>query len=460
MSAGIPIPVIPAPPIPATAVQAKPTLPDRVQQSEEETPPPPLVKQKKSRGGRVATILLVIFALLAAIGAAAYSFLRPYLRYRAAVEAQLSGDYDTALKLYEELGDYKDSAQRITQSELGQAVAEINRGNYQTALDMLEGMENVDEEKAKCYYSLAVLAHNDGELEKAWGCIEQLKAVQPDYPELPTLEKSCYYAEGLNCFHAAEEETRLQAKLEQYRQAIQYFNLADDYERSREWTQECKYQSAAANRELANDFGLIDEYLGKAIDGFSELEDYKDSRDRLLESKMYYALYHLDTRGEESNDLAMDYLTELIEAGYPGAQELFDRINGSGFAFTVIMLDDNQVVTETNDLSQLRIAYEITARNTEGEPVPVLLHCTLPDGTTGSAFLNQNGESSGWVAWADIFPVECTEGGEIRLELYDLGRSAGPVESFTLEYRLEPPAPGENEGGGNTEGESHEEHGG
>ena len=433
-------PVIPAPPIPAAPVLA-PSAPSG--QQEEEVPPTPLEKEKSGRGGRVVLILAAILAFLALVGAGAYAYLRPYLRYRSALQAQMSGDYETARKLYEELGDYKDSAKRATDSLVGQAVAELDKGNYQTALDTLEPLEGYTEEKAKCYYSLAVLAHNDGELEKAWGYIEKLEATDPDYPQLPVLKRSCYYAEGVKLLQSAQSEDRIQARVEQRNQAMQYFTLAEDYEKSADWIQECKYLLAIDYRELADALGMGNDYLDKAMDYFAQQPDYKDSGDRLMECRMYYASYHLEFMGDR-DPVAIGYLEELADAGYPGAQELYDRIMGVGFAFTVTETPDSpEDVQESQDLTKLYIVYEITARTTDGEPVPVLLHCRFPDGTPATAFLNGDGQASGQVPWGEVFPTECAQEGEILLELYDMGNSSEAVESFSFHYSPAPPAPTE-----------------
>lgn len=397
-----------------------------------------------TRGGRVAVILLLVFALLAAIGAGAYVFLRPYLRYRAAVQAQLSGDYDRAMKLYAELGDYKDSAQRAADSVIEKAVDQINKGGYEDALTVLEAQEGYEEEKAKCYYSLAVLAHNEGNLDKAWAYIEKLKAVAPDYPELPTLEKSCYYASGLNCYHTGAEETRSQQRIEQYKQAVHYFQLSENYENSEDWIVKCKYLIALEESEMADASGAVATHLQNAIDYFSEIVEYQDSAARLQECEFRYAVYYLEEVGVEQ-DTAMGYLEDLAESGYPGAQELYDRVTGAGFSFfvTVGPAADDPLPEEESDLTQLYIHFSVSARSSDGVVVPVLLHVLLPDDTPGSAFLNPDGESDGTVAWKDIFPTECKRSGPVVMSLYDIQRSDLPVVTDSFEYVYVPAEEGQ-----------------
>jgi hypothetical protein len=309
---------------------------------------------------------------------------------------------------------------------------------------VLEAEEGYVEEKAKCYYSLAVLAHNEGDLDKAWAYVEKLKAVAPDYPELPTLEQSCYYASGLKCYHAGGEESRSQQRIEQYKQAIHYFSLSGNYENSEEWIVKCKYLIAMEERGMADTSGSMPVHLQNAIDYFSEIVEYQDSTVRLQECEFRYAVYYLEEMGVEQ-DTAMAYLEELAESGYPGARELYDRVTGSGFSFfvTVGPTAGDPLPEEESDLTQLYIHFSVSARSSDGVVVPVLLYVVLPDGTPGSVFLNPDGESDGTIAWKDIFPTECEESGTVVMSLYDIQRSDLPVATDSFEYVYVPAGEGQ-----------------
>ena len=137
------------------------------------------------------------------------------------------------------------------------------------------------------------------------------------------------------------------------------------------------------------------------------------------------------------------YLEELAAAGYPGAQELLDRLNGVGFSFEIKLEGAEGTSPGTaTELSKIAVSYSVELRDTDGA-VLVLARCTLPDGTVGRGLLNANHESSGLKRWTDFpFPTGCTKSGTVTLEFYDAARGETEealLETLQIPFAYEPP---------------------
>ena len=129
------------------------------------------------------------------------------------------------------------------------------------------------------------------------------------------------------------------------------------------------------------------EQFPAAIDTFTQLGDYKQSREYRSDCMFRYAETHLDG----TDQTAIDYLETLSAEGYEGAQELLDRLNGIGFRFNLSLsaaASDAEVSVVAN-LSSLYIHYEVA--RSSGSAVLILARYTMPDGRQGRAILNSDG---------------------------------------------------------------------
>lgn len=407
-----------------------------------------------SHAGRNAAIAAAVLLFLALGAFCAWRFLMPYLRYREALSARSAGDYDKAVSLLQALGEYRDSPELIRETLVQKARSRMAEGAYQEAMELFRALGDHEEEEADCLYALGVLAYNDKEIDAALGYVEQLRQRFPDYDKTGELEQYCYYSLGNQLAEQAAGEADRSARIEDYMQAREYFSKTDGYEDSAQRIMECDYRVALAQQENGN--------TAEAVTLLETLGDYKDAAS-LRQSYMFdYVQQHLENYTLDS--MAPGYLQELVGAGYPGAQELLDRLNGEGFRFEVLY--PNEVNgqpspiterTQVTELSDVRISYRVELQDGQGA-VLVLVRYTLPDGREGRTLLNSDRGSQGSRSWSELsFPAESSQEGTVTLDFYDAmrGENTTPLESVS--FRLVHPAPeqngdaeGPNDGGGST----------
>ena len=385
-------------------------------------PEPEPEEARVSHAGRNAAIVFAVLLFLVLGAFCAWRYLMPYLRYREALRERAAGNYDKAVTLFEDLKLYRDSPEQITRTLSRKAAALMGEGKYAEAMEILETLEGSEDQIADCLYSLGVLAYNDKDFETALSYVEQLRARFPDYDKTETLAQYCWYSLGQRTEIDAGAMANTKLMIEQYRKAIEYFTQANGYEDSAERITACEYQIADAYR-----FGGE---LQAAIAAYEALGGYSDAPTRRQDCMFEYVQQHIDDYLQDS--CASDYLTELAEAGYPGAQELLDRLNGEGFHFQVDLSESDGPDPETaRDLSKVTISWSVERRDGDGA-VLVLVRYRLPDGAVGRSLLNMDRSASGVKSWTEIpFPTNCFVSGMVTLDFYDAAR--GETEDALLD---------------------------
>lgn len=436
-------PVIAAPVSPVTVIPAPirddppPAQPTIIVQS---VPEPEAEEAPPSHAGRNAAIIFGVLLFLALGAFCAWRYLKPYLRYQEALRERAAKNYDQAVALFEDLEDYRDSPDQITETLSMKAIGLMDEGKYQEALSIWETLEGCDKQVADCLYALGVNAYTEKDLEKALGYVEQLRERFPDYERTDTLAEYSYFSLGSQAVtEAAEAAGDPFLQRDRYETAKENFQKVIDLEKdpnseylknSKDYILYCDYQIARSYREE----GLLEE----AIEAFAALESYQDAPAQRQACMFEYAERNLDNPTEA----VYDYLEELANAKYPGAQELLDRLNGLGFGFEIVLNTEDPQATAATDLSKVAIRYTVEQKDADGA-VLVLARCTLPDGTVGRGLLNANHESSGLKRWTDFpFPTGCTKSGTVTLEFYDAARGETEealLETLQISFTYEPP---------------------
>lgn len=171
-----PVAPVEAPVVPAQApVQAQQPYAPAPQQAPIYYAPPAPVPVKpaknKKKGLIIAIILILVFGIVAVSGILSYFFyFEPLERYNAAVEDMDDGDYEDAREEFEELGDFKDSAQLITECDYKEAKDLMEAGDYVSAQIIFEKLgdyEDSAEKLAECNYRIAQAYYADGDYENA-----------------------------------------------------------------------------------------------------------------------------------------------------------------------------------------------------------------------------------------------------------------------------------------------------
>lgn len=426
-------PVVPTPagqPGPAEVYLYYPTqqpVPEP-QPAPEETP-----AAKPRKRGKTTAIVLSSLILVVAAAFVGYLFLKPYLRYRTGLDQLKAGNYEEAKAIFEELGDYRDSAKRVQDSIVQNARAAMTQGDYQKAMDLLKDMPDQQKYVADCLYSLGVLAYNDGDLDTAWSYVRQLEERFPDYENLPQLKQYCCYSYGGRYAAQAAQAQQPEDRIEGYNQAMQWYAAAGEYEDSGERVTECSYRIAVEKLNMGS--------WEEAMEDFRLLGDYKQSAQYLADCKFRYAEAHI----ENTDQTTLDYLQELADANYEGAQELLDRLTGDAFGFNLTLGpgDSSGQLVQASDLSEVYLHYRVDSSDERGA-VLILVQYTLPDGRQGRGLLNNDRSSTGTKVWTDLFPGDCRIAGPITLTFYDSERGeVTPLQTLTFQFDANSPAAGE-----------------
>ncbi len=124
-----------------------------------------------------------------------------------------------------------------------------------------------------------------------------------DYKDSAAQLKACYLKKAEEYFKAGE-----------WMKTTAMLDKIDGYDKSSDMYMECRYQLAQAQ--------FVGGYYENAVSRFSELGDYKDSRQMTNESMYLYATHNM----LNTNSKTYSYLKTLKEIGYKDAAANYDRL--------------------------------------------------------------------------------------------------------------------------------------
>ena len=148
-------------------------------------------KKKKAKKKKLIVILSIVLAVLLVGGAASYVFyFEPNARYTEAVSLYNDGKYEEASTLFAELGNFKDSSDRVAQCDTAikqekydEAIKKAANNKYGEAISMLTELGDFSDSKAKIT-----------ELEsKYYGLLQQIYAYVARGFDTDTALANCVY---------------------------------------------------------------------------------------------------------------------------------------------------------------------------------------------------------------------------------------------------------------------------
>ena len=246
--------------------------------------------------------------LLAIIGGAAVVLLAlglflgiPLVKYLSANSALEQGQYQKALTIYEDLGGFLSSPEKLKACKIGQAEVWLREGNFEDAKNLY--LELGDGENAKeCDYRQALAWVAQGKFQEAVTGFEALgdykdsadQIIESKYQWILALMTQGDYQQALEKLpEIGEYKDSLEKITEcQYQSAVKLLEAGNyteaktildtlgDYKDAKELVKECKYQAALALLEKGQ--------VVKAYDALIALKNYKDSAERAKEVKTAY----------------------------------------------------------------------------------------------------------------------------------------------------------------------------
>ena len=285
--------------------------------------------------------------------------------YRAALQAIETGDADEALRCLEGLSGYKDAAEAIKQAHYMKgeqyreendmtrageefllagdyadaadqangciytpAVQAMARGDFEQAAELfakIPGFKDADDQYLACLYSLASQALSDMEFNLARGYLNQLPQ---DYKDVATLQLECVYQPADRAYERKD-----------YQAAVEGFSQIPDYRDSAKKLQKARYAlagSLTAEGKYAEAAALY-EQLGTYSDSAKQLKQarYMNAM-QLLNAQQYdqaeeifLALGDYKDCAAQLNIIRYTRACTLLEAGdWASARALFEQLAG------------------------------------------------------------------------------------------------------------------------------------
>lgn len=197
--------------------------------------------------------------------------------YNAAVALAEAGQYNEAIAAFTELGDYKDSAEQISETTYNQAVALFEAGKYDKAIsiftelgnykDSVEQIANIQNQQLEEQYQAAVALLENGEYEKARDEFTLLGDYKDSTVKLTETITEMNYQQAVSLM--------LNGK---YSSAFEVLSEIKDYKDSAERFQECIVRGAPFDylREHKDEFKLLTgEEITTVFTGTWNVSDYE-----------------------------------------------------------------------------------------------------------------------------------------------------------------------------------------
>ena len=260
--------------------------------------------EKKAANKKKTAVILSIIAIIVcvAVVVAAIQIVKSK-KYDSADDAYIAGDYITAIKIWSELEDYKDSQNRI-QDAAKQIYNEsknlIEQGEYAAAINKLDSIASylsIAEDKGYCYYMIALVYTKNGDYSEA---LTQLSSASA-YAESGKLRQFCVSVLELQSINNGERHN-----LREMYEAISV--LASDLDQTSLLNTECFNMMLSLN---GNWYGFFD-YKMTFDDGRINVYDegyLKYEWDVIYRSGKYYMQY-TGEKGKSSYQLISNYSGE------------------------------------------------------------------------------------------------------------------------------------------------------
>lgn len=200
-------------------------------------------------------------------------------QYQSALAFRAAGNYEEAVKIFLELGDYSDSAEQIYETKYQKALALGKEGDYDSAVTILQSLGDYSDSKEQIYeakYRKAMLLKEKEDYEEAIAIFRELG----DYKDSADNVEQCMTAWKDPGFQKAE---RLFNK-KKYEEALTIYESLGNYKDSAEKVKSCKEEIKELKYQEAERLQKNEQY-DEAIAIYQELGNYKDVEDCISEKK-------------------------------------------------------------------------------------------------------------------------------------------------------------------------------
>ena len=345
-------------------------------------------------------------------------------KYNEALALEAAEDYDAAVRLFDEIKDYKDAAEHIRRLNAVYAFALMEEGRYAEARDafLAEESEEYAEQISECTYQIGLALYEAGEVEAAsqelysikgykdvdelFEKFEELRCEAIYQEALSYINKSRVLSEGIDCLlqirNYKDSEELLYEKSKEYAfrlleanalvEAAHYFKIAREIHPLNEENMEriylyakSRYNSRPYQKGISEICEVIPNYKDADVMKVNAMNSYVDINFKVNDMTTY------------------QYIRKLCDANYPGALVRFLNLYSTKITNVCVNTSEND---NTTDLS--------TFKNTDTMYVHFKVEGGPPD-TMGIVVLTQKPGEKGR-----------------RMQYYD----ASSGDEFTYEFSL------------------------
>lgn len=272
-------------------------------------------KAKRKKAIKITSIVASVIAVCVAIGFATVKFFIPMAKYNSAEKKYQSGEYDTAIATFIELGQFKDSKDRIGEVKYAKANELIKEDKYLEAIAVYD---------------------------------ELIKDFSNDYKDVISLRDECLMAVAKEAYSKKDysstskylfQMTNLDRTSEIYR-VTRYNNAFEMAEDDRYYDgfsllkvlYEEGYKKAKEGIYITGNNALKDKFYPEAVRIFEYLGDYKDSKNKLDVAKYGYVNKYKDN----DNENTYEYLKYLKKKNYKDSAKIYKDL----YSWKITLLSD------------------------------------------------------------------------------------------------------------------------
>ncbi len=291
-------------------------------------------------------------------------------KYSKAVSLMDSGKYEEALAVFEELGDYSDSKTQIekcvnesNRMKYEKANELLNEGMYQESLDIFDELDNYSdsEEKAdEARYNLACAQMSDKDYKNAYENFKQIthykdgsekrKESGYEYSKILITEKN--YVDAVNILgligsykdtETLVDECYLEAA-KQFYEDKKYDKVVTWYEKTTSYDKNAEFYRESCYQSGLN--ALNDGNMFSAISYFEKSNGYSYSNEKIKEAKYKYILKNK----KNTDNSTLTFVKELMAVDYKDSDSLYEEI----FGWKLKIIANTSETDETTDNRHFR----------------------------------------------------------------------------------------------------------
>ncbi len=367
-------------------------------QEEEERKQEKVRRQRRRR--KIIAICAVSFVLVACLVVASIFYFIPLIRYEMAEGYIKDGNYQKAYAILSDLGDFKNSSEKIRESKYNQAKALFEKGDYAAAYALFSEIGDYSDAQSRLNDCL----YEEGKeliAQKQWAKAKFNFQRLGEYKDSREYIKECTYMEAKDLGQKGKWEEAMS----------NYFSLVSEggYKDSDELLKYAKYNCARVFAEAGR--------FIEAVDLYNQVGDeYEEAHDLKLQAMFNYVKNH-----QNSEDLTTyEYLVELTEEDYDTSEIIYNSLFGWR---AECVINDSKTGTEDVDrISRYEYVYfHITLRG--GPPdgkTTVRYVINFPNGSTErGTFTKDWREGDSGVTWVWYNNPEYGTVGNAYIKLYD-----------------------------------------